>query len=341
MENFIKPGGFRPKMPFHVVWLATNACNAKCLHCSSNSGRPYPNELNTKEACKLFEDLSQAGVVDIAFSGGEPLLREDFFELIQRAVSLGFSVGVGSNGGNLSCEKIEKMFEVGINRLQISLDGFGSTHDKIRGWGGLFNLALKSIKNSIKIGLRTHVCITINRFNFEEFERFVSFIASIGINRINISRYIPTGRVGTEILDLNSDQWRFVINKINNLRKIHRGRVEIVSHLAQEILLDSNVGHMPSFIGCQAGVGQGCITARGEVWPCVLLPIPLGNIREKDFDEIWKNSKVIKALRCRENLEGFCGACDSRNQCGGCRAVAFAKTGNYLASDPRCWKWKN
>ena len=94
---------------------------------------------------------------------------------------------------------------------------------------------------------------------------------------------------------------------------------------------------MPGFVGCQAGRGQGCITANGDVLPCVLLPIPAGNIRDASFASIWSTSPLIRGLQDRTKLEGKCGSCAVRSRCGGCRAVAFARTGKLFAQDPRCW----
>ena len=111
----------------------------------------------------------------------------------------------------------------------------------------------------------------------------------------------------------------------------------MATHLAQQILVDRQVTGMPGFIGCQAGIGQGCVTANGSVLPCVLLPVPVGNIREKPFVEIWTTSPVIQALQSRQSLQGACGSCFFKDRCGGCRAVALAKTGDYLATDERCW----
>jgi radical SAM protein with 4Fe4S-binding SPASM domain len=94
---------------------------------------------------------------------------------------------------------------------------------------------------------------------------------------------------------------------------------------------------MPAFAGCQAGRGQGCVTSNGTILPCVLLPIPIGNIRAGSFREIWTSSPTIAAFQDRSRLTGACGSCALRERCGGCRAVAYARTGDPFADDPRCW----
>lgn len=329
-------GSYRPPAPFHMVWLATDQCNARCLHCSSASARRSPDELRTAEVVDMLRQFAEAGVVDLAISGGEPLLREDLMLIIREARSLGLSVGVGSNGGSLGPARAREMVEAGVNRYQVSLDGLPAQHDRLRVWAGLFDRAVRSLTEAAEAGLRTHVCCTIHRGNVDTLEEFAETVARRGVRRLNFSRFVPTGRGGAS-LDLPDADWQLVVRRIAALKAGLRGRMEITSHLAQVILVDPEVQFLPGFIGCQAGVGQGCVTADGTVTPCVLLPVPLGNVRAQPFAEIWSRAEVNRALRARSSLKGRCSSCAVRDRCGGCRAVAFARTGDYLAEDPRCW----
>ena len=336
MLNVLQPGAFRPRLPFHMVWLATNVCNARCLHCSSNSTVRAPDELTTTEVISLMDQLAVAGVIDVAVSGGEPLLRPDLFVILDHIRSRGLTVGVGSNGGCLTERQATLLARSGVNRFQVSLDGLAEEHDTLRRWPGLFQRALRSIELASNAGLRVHVCCTITRLNFEHLDAFTEFVSRKQVSRINFSRYVPTGR-GTDVLDLTKQEWHTVIERCVLLRERFRGKLEIVSHLAQQILVDPDVQDMPGFIGCQAGIGQGCITANGDVLPCVLLPIPIGNVRLQTFPEIWLHSQLIREFQARAGLKGQCSHCSQVQRCGGCRAVAYAKTGDYLAADPRCW----
>ena len=187
-----------------------------------------------------------------------------------------------------------------------------------------------------RAGLRVHVCCTITSLNVDVLDSFVESLTYLNVQRLNFSRYVPTGR-GTDGLDLPDGRWRSVVEQCAVLKTRYLGRLEIVTHLAQQILVDDEVADMPAFIGCQAGRGQGCISANGTVLPCVLLPIPLGNVRKSSFREIWESAPVVRLLQDREHLQDKCGDCGVRDRCGGCRAVAFARTGDFLASDPRCW----
>jgi radical SAM protein with 4Fe4S-binding SPASM domain len=229
-----------------------------------------------------------------------------------------------------------RLASCGVGRWQVSLDGVGESHDRLRRRPGLFETVVEAIATARDAGLRVHVCCTLNRLNRDELEELAALVAALGVRRLNVSRFVPTGR-GSGDLDLSPAEWRRAVERCVRLREEYRGRLEVVSHLAQQILVADEVRDMPGFIGCQAGRGQGCITATGDVLPCVLLPVVIGNVRRQRLDRMWATSPVIHDLQDRSRLRGACGACRQRSRCGGCRAVAFAKTGDYLARDERCW----
>lgn len=336
MLSPVSRGVFIPETPYHMVWLATDACTARCLHCSSNSEKRSPDELTTAEAKGMIDELAAAGVIDLGISGGEPLLRRDMLEIISHAKRRGMTVGIASNGAKLSPARAAQLAATGLDRLQVSLDGFAEQHDYLRRWPGLFDKVLGTIRIAQAAGLRVHICCTLTRLNFASLEAFVSFVAQTGIKRLNLSRFVPTGR-GSDLLDPGDHEWRGIIERCRRLQIEYAGKLEITSHLAQQILVDPEAKGMSAFAGCQAGRGQGCITANGTIFPCVLLPIAVGNIRQGDFRDIWTNSPTIHALQDRDRLQGACGTCSLRDRCGGCRAVAFARTGDLLAADSRCW----
>jgi radical SAM protein with 4Fe4S-binding SPASM domain len=284
----------------------------------------------------MIDEFVDAGVVDMAVSGGEPLIRRDVFDVISYATTRGLSVGVGSNGGRLTQSQATRLKQAGINRFQVSLDGFEDAHDTLRCWPGLFNRVLRTIHIASDAGLRVHVCLTINRLNATRLTEFAHFLCTLPVSRLNLSRFVPTGR-GSQELDLTKDEWHATIVECLRMRRELQGRLEITSHLAQHALIDDDVINNPTFVGCQAGRGQGCVASNGDVFPCVLLPVFLGNIRQNRFVDIWVNSVVNEQLGSRDYLKGECGTCSVREQCGGCRAVAYARTGDWLGPDPRCW----
>ncbi len=331
---------FVPELPYHVVWLATNGCNARCVHCSSDAAKPWPDELSTVEAKAMFDQLAAAGVFDVAVSGGEPLTRRDIFEVIEHAAARGIRIGVGSNGSTITPNTVSRLRDCGIDRLQISIDGLEATHDRARRWPGLYRRAATAIATSISAGIHTHVCFTAHRLNWTEIEEVVDVAIGWGVRRFNLSRLVPVGR-GDQALDLTVDEWREVMTRFERIRRERASTIEFSTHLAQLVLLDESLDCGAGFIGCQAGIGQGCIDARGNVMPCVMLPVIAGNLRRDDFETIWRSSPVLASLRDRSRLKGACGTCSFRDACGGCRGVAYGYTGDYLETDPRCWLVSN
>ena len=299
---------FRAQFPLHMVWLATNACNARCLHCSSASSKRMPDELRTEEVYNLIDQLANCGVVDFAISGGEPLLRRNIFRIIAHAKSRRLSVGLGSNGAKFGREQAKELADAGLDRLQISLDGLEPIYDELRRWPGLFGRAVAAIATAQEVGVRTHVCMTINKLNSDQLEVVAHFVASLGVTRMNVSRFVPTGR-GADTIDLPDHAWEGIVRRVQALKESLRFRMDLTTHLAQQVLVDPDAAATPCFAGCQAGSGQGCVTANGTVLPCVLLPVPLGNIRHRQFAELWAELQVIQSSRTRHQLSGRCGAC--------------------------------
>ena len=285
----------------------------------------------------MLTELASLGVFDMAFSGGEALVRGDIFALVAHATEHRIRVGLGSNGSTVNRRVVAQLRSAGLHRLQISIDGLEPTHDLARRWRGLFAKAERAIQIGLDGGLRVHVCFTAHRLNHTELAAVIDWCGEWGVHAFNLSRFIPTGR-GTRALDLTTREWRDVTALFEAKRRELSNRMQFSTHLAQLVLADPELNCVPGFVGCQAAAGQACIGPEGEVSPCVMLPLIVGNIRERSFAEIWTKSPELIALRDRSRLEGRCNTCRLRAKCGGCRAVAYAYTGNPLASDPRCWR---
>ncbi len=337
MSFITQPKTYVPTIPYHMVWISTNACNARCIHCSTDATKAFSDELITSEVKDMFTEFAQLGIFDIAISGGEPFVRKDIFEILQHIKDLGLKVGIGSNGSMITDQTLKKLKEIGVDRLQISIDGLESTHDKVRHWKGLYKKSVNAILSAIGFGLNVHVCFTAHKYNYQDINPVTDECLLWGVKRFNLSRIVPTGR-GELSLDLPNDVWKTICMDFEKKKKRYPTQMEFTTHLSQQILVNPELDCQDGFIGCQAGIGQGCIDSRGEVYPCVLLPIEIGNIKKNSFKDIWKNSKTIKTLKNRENLKGECHSCNLRDKCGGCRAIGYAKTGDYLSQDTRCWK---
>ena len=324
---------FTPNFPLHVVFILDNRCNLSCTHCSSAASTGGSKGFDTIGAKGVVDQLADAGVVDIAYSGGEPLLRNDLETLIAYARQRGLSVGTSTNGYPLTEKRAATLAAAGLNRLQISLDGMPATHDAIRG-DGSFTHAHTAIGRSKKAGLRTHVCFTAMRSNAGDLAEVIQLVVAAGADGFNLSQFVPTGRGGLEQA-MDAATSRHVLEIWLHAKRKYP-KMYFAAHSIGLIDLDPTIGQCSG--GCQAGISLGCITAAGDVTPCVMLPLPLGNLHEQSFRQIWAGHPLLERMRQRE-VSGTCGTCQHRQGCAGCRAAAWAHTGDALAADPHCWHY--
>ncbi len=169
-----------------VVWNCTRKCNLHCVHCYSSAGDKDPAEvLNTEQAKSFIRDLADFGVPVILFSGGEPLLREDIFELANFAREQGIRTVLSTNGTLISKEVAKKIRNVGFAEVGISLDGIGTNNDKFRGKSGAYEKALRGIRNCVMLGLRVSLRLTITRFNHKELPAILDLVEREGIDRLH------------------------------------------------------------------------------------------------------------------------------------------------------------
>lgn len=325
--------------PWYVVWCITGACNLNCLHCSTNARKKLPNELSTDEAINVIEQLANLGIFQLGFSGGEPLLRKDIFELIEIATDKGILVGIGTNGLIFTPDIAKELRDLGIDHVQVSLDGATpETHEKQRGVPNIFQKAINAIKICVREEVKVHTCFTSTRINFKELENVIDLCAQLGVNRFNWSRFVPLGR-GTKSLDLTSREWKdqteIFMKKRDQYEIIER--MEFITHTSQIVLHDPSLMKQNLFQGCVAGITKIAIWQDGSVSPCAVFDMRIGNVRETSLAEIWRKSSELIKLRDRSNLKGKCRDCKFVEFCGGCRGVAYHYTGDYLAEDPRCW----
>ncbi|MEM1766534.1 MAG: radical SAM protein [Candidatus Bathyarchaeia archaeon] len=347
--------------PFLIVWDYTRRCNLKCKHCYANASSKSSHELNTNEAIEVVNQLADFGVVALAFSGGEPLVRKDFFKVAKHAIDSGLYVSLATNGTLINKQIARELKKIGLNYVEISVDGsIPEVHDEFRGINGAFERALKGLKNCIEEGLCASIAVTATKYNLKEVPAILKLAEEVGAKRFALFNFIPVGR-GSELIeqDLSPEEREelllFLLNKLLSGSKLtilatapQLARVAIMSqkecseifmpmaHM-QTTKVSSKAVALADFIGgCGAGRLYCSISPEGEVQPCVFLPIKVGNLREEKFSEVWLNSEVFNILRDRENLKGACGRCRYKHVCGGCRARAYAYRGDLLASDPGC-----
>jgi radical SAM protein with 4Fe4S-binding SPASM domain len=348
--------------PFLVVWNFTYKCNLKCKHCYLNADNIPRMELSTEDAIKVVDQLADFGVTSLAFSGGEPLMRKDFFKVARHAVDAGLYVSLATNGTLINKENARKLRENGVHYVEVSLDGANAkTHDYFRGKSGAFDLTMQGLKNCLKEEICTCIAVTATKNNLKEIPAVLEMAENMGIDRFTLFNFVPVGR-GKDIIAADpSPQERedlliFLNKKLSEKHKVailsttpQLARVALQSKSSTKDDIIMPLAHMAAtkvskrvkaladFIGgCGAGRFYCAISPEGNVQPCVFLPITVGNLKTEKFEDIWFNSPVFKDLRDRENLKGRCGRCEFKYVCGGCRARAFAYHNDYLMSDPGC-----
>lgn len=347
---------FIPGAPFQVVWDITYACNLKCKHCYANAGEKLRDELTTSEAKQVIDKLAKMGVVILAFSGGEPLVRHDFYEVAKYASDKGLYVAVATNGTLINKETSKKLKEAGVQYLQISLDGASAkTHDSFRGVNGAFERTIQGIKNAVEEGFFVSVATTATKLNYHEIPKIIELCEELNVNWFMMYNFVPTGR-GRFILenDLTPDEREELLEQL--WEKLKTSNVSVLSTAPQfaRVALEAEdatvipthfynpnlpnqLRSLSDFIGgCGAGRFYMAIKPNGDVIPCVFFPLVVGNVRKDDLEDLWLNSPVFRTLRERDILQGSCGTCPYRYVCGGCRARAFGYFNEITAPDPGC-----
>ncbi|ADC70223.1 Radical SAM domain protein [Methanocaldococcus sp. FS406-22] len=348
--------------PFLVVWDVTYRCNLRCKHCYANAGKPLEDELNTEEAKKVVDILGNAGVVALAFSGGEPLMRKDLFELIDRVKDYDMQVSIATNGTLLTKENVRKLKEHNVDFIQISLDGLKETHERFRGIKGIYEKVVEGIRNVVEENICCAIATTATKLNYKDVPKVMDFAEKLGVNYFMLYNYIPVG-AGDYDIDLSPEEREELLNmlweKLNNetgkkcktaflstapyysRTALEHNKHYLATHFAN-VDLDGNehLKSLANFIGgCGCGRFYLSLRANGDIQPCVFFPLKLGNMREfkdeNDFLNFWRENKVLNDLRDRDKIE-ICGKCQYKYVCGGCRARAYSYYKDYLREDPGC-----
>jgi len=344
-----------------VVWNCTRRCNLKCVHCYSHSAdMDYPGELTTDQGKAMIDDLAQFGAPVILFSGGEPTLRHDLFELAEHAVAQGMRAVISTNGTQITPEVAARLKDIGLSYVGVSLDGMRETNDKFRGQDGAFDLALTGIRNCIAADIKVGLRFTINKRNAQDIPDIFTLLEEENIPRVCFYHLVYAGR-GTKLMeeDLNHEETRRVVDMIiDRTADLHsRG-------LPKEVLTVDNHADGPYLYlrklredperakdvlkllrmngGNSTGNGIGCISWDGSVhadqfWRHVTF----GNVAERPFSEIWSdlsNPLMAKLKNKYPHVHGRCDSCRFLPMCGGnFRVRAEAATGDLWACDPACY----
>ncbi|MGZ8874595.1 MAG: radical SAM protein [Halobacteriota archaeon] len=336
--------------PAHPVWEMTTACNLRCIHCHASGGKPAADELTTEEAKHLLDQLAEVPEFRMmAFTGGEPLVRQDLFELLAYSQALGFTNTLATNATLIDDDVARRLRRFGVVIAAVSLDGFtAEQHDMVRGIAGSFEAALEGMRALRRAGIVLHVNITAMEYNVEQLVDLMRLVDELGAGILLMYQLVPVGR-GCDIHQAALDDGanERLIRFMAEAQRTTRAIMEPVAgpQYWPFLLQRAGISSGPLlrlaetvFHGCSAGRGFVYIKPDGDVWPCPFIEMSCGNVRELPFRRIWKQSPVFEDLRHRETrLKGRCGECEYRRLCGGCRGRTLALTGDYLNEDPSCF----
>ncbi|MDD1691888.1 MAG: radical SAM protein [Methanoregula sp.] len=357
-------GMYRPV----VFWNLTDRCNLSCAHCYNRSGPrcPTEGELSTAQALGLIDDLADMGIPLILFTGGEPLMREDIWELAQHARKKGIKMALSTNGTLITTDIARRIRKSGIEYAGISLDGArAETHDRFRNSPGAFERTVSAFAACRQAGLRCGVRVTLTKENCGELEALIDLASSLGASRFCLYWLVPAGRgiESYERLQLGPGEVTEALTLI--YRKAKETDPSVMEFLTVDapqdcihLLTSMEQDGSPDIPearqllqslngGCSAGTRVANIDAHGNVYPCQFARSDnflAGNIKIQPFSRIWGDTANPVLARFREKQARFggrCAECTYRDLCGGgCRVRAYAVNGDFLAEDPFCFVGK-
>ncbi len=350
----------RDKKPV-VVWNVGRRCNLRCVHCYSQSRNlDYKGELTTAEGKELIDDLAAFGSPVLLFSGGEPLMRPDIYELIAHARTAGMRAVLSTNGTLISEETAATLKEMDLSYVGVSLDGLRETHDKFRGLKGAFDQAMEGLRNCKKAGIKVGLRFTINRRNAQDVPGIFQLLREEDIPRVCFYHLVYSGR-GSQLMkeDLSHQETRAMVDLlIDETKALYddglKKEVLTVDNHADGVylylrLLRENPDRAADVLdllkmngGNSTGHGIGCVSWDGSVHADQFWRNhTFGDVRERPFSEIWADPEIPILAQLKEkklHVTGRCAACKYLDLCGGnFRARAEAVTGDPWASDPACY----
>ncbi|MFQ5974911.1 MAG: radical SAM protein [Candidatus Hydrothermarchaeales archaeon] len=343
-----------------TVWNITKRCNLKCKHCYIGAeNKSFKGELTTEEALALIEDLGEMKTPVLLFSGGEPTIRKDFFELGSKATDLKIRAVVSTNGTLITPEFAEKMLSSGFKYVGVSIDGLPDVHNAFRGVPNAFERSINGIKNAMDAGLKTGVRFTVSKFNYQDLAGVIDQVVDLGVPRFCMYHLVYAGR-GKDLAgeDLTNEQNRELVKfLIEKTLELHDNGVEIeiltTDNHADGVYLrnymeEHNPGRADEVMqllemhgGCSAAHKTSNVDPFGNIHPCQFWShLSLGNVRERRFSGIWNDpdNDFLKQMRNKPTyLKGKCGRCGFNNVCGGCRIRAETLYDDIWSEDPACY----
>ena len=347
------------RAPFTIAWEVTRACAFACKHCRADAQhRRDPRELSTEEGYALIDRFAEFGSPILVFTGGDPMMRRDLFDLIGYATEKGLRCSLTPTATALpTVERLHKAKKAGIRRIALSLDApTPEVHDEFRQVKGSWDRTMRILHNAKEVGISVQVNTTVTTFNVELLPDMIPFIEEVDAVQWSVFFLVPTGRAQARWM-ISAEEHERVFNWLYDLSKeapfdikataapmyrrvaIERKRAEVdgkgpVTFQGAGFQYDDGL-HRPTK-GVNDGNGFLFISHLGQIMPSGFLPVDCGDVREFDVVDVYRNHPVFQDLRDYEKLKGKCRVCEYRDVCGGQRGRAYGVTGDYMETDPAC-----
>ena len=313
--------------PRIISWNITLRCPLKCSHCYVDAGdKETDGVLSTEEAFSVIDQIRATGRPVVVLSGGEPLLRDDVYDIARYGTEQGLRMVMGTSGYLIDHDVAGKLSDAGIRSVAISLDSKNATiHDSFRGLDGVWERAVAAIGHCRDAGIGVQINMSVMRSAMSEVEDVIGLGTSLGVMDYQLFFPVPTGRA-RQIEPRSPEEYEDLIRQILvRHRDSHLNIRPTCAPQFRRIAEEIGIQNPAWGRGCLAGITYCRIFANGDVTPCPYLPVSAGNVRTTPFEEIWNNSPLFAALRNPRLLTGKCGHCEFKTTCGGCRARAYRR----------------
>jgi len=334
--------GLTPKASELTLGIeVTRRCNLRCPHCFTASGADISGDPSTEQLLQLLTELAQTGVRSLAFTGGEPLLRQDVPQLVRHAHQAGvLDLGLVTNGYHATAARVQQLRDAGLRTVQVSIDGVDAIdHAAVRACGpGDFYRALRAVRLFVDAGLNVYVATIVCPRNVQRVGEMALFCEALGVRGLRYCTFVPTGRaVDTQVAQAFTVQPEKLDAFLDLIRRLNRQ-----PNAQLRISVDHSLG--PWLPGgafrCESGRRVCYIAVTGDLYPCPALifdRLRVGNVYRSAVSELLE-SPNLSAVHClpRKQIEGLCATCSNEHCTGGCRGLAYALTGRLHGPVPYC-----
>lgn len=332
------------RLPLRLFWEVTSECNFRCKHCYADAGEKLTDELNHEEVLALLDEFKTVGIFNLFIAGGEPLMRKDIFDILERLSHSGIPATMSTNGYFVDEKIAQKLSQYNLGSVAVSLDGSTpGTHEQFRRAKGSFERAVNALDLLQEHNVDTSVGYVLHRRNYAEVPSTIALCAEHGVKLINIMRIAPVGRAApADGFSLTFAMYREFLQLLEQAFDESGCGISIITDnplvntwlaIKKKEKGRGGKGHY-----CDAGEFTGYIHADGNVYPCGYFPVVLGNLRHSSLKTIWTSTKAQEVRILARQLPVECSECEYLPYCrGGCRGVCFSLYERTNARDPLCF----